>query len=180
MKNIFLLLVIHLALGLFAASAQASQGDWYFDPHVTVGFNEAQGTFFSLGADLGMYFTDEITGGIGGYYAAGERPSHDREIGGGPFIGYVYPVASFLLLRLREQIYYVDLFDPIETVQPDGSSDWSHTRETGVASATTAGFNIFFTPNFVLCAGYRLVVGLTNDKLDDGRSGVYLGLALGI
>lgn len=168
------LFCLHLPMAFAAQS-----GDWFFDPHAAIGYNPAQGTHFRLGLDIGVHITEQLSGGIGGFYSAGENPSHDREFGGGPFASFVQPLTSFLVASLRQEVNYVDMHNPIKTVTASGTK-YSHTAETGVASATSAAVHFFFTPNFVLSGGYRLVLGLTNSKLDDDRSGAFVGFSLGI
>ncbi len=163
----------------FSNAFAASDGDWFFLPRAAVGYNIAQGTHFTLGADLGMHFTEQISGGVGAYYAAGEHPGDDREIGGGPFISFVQPITSFLLMSAREDVNYVDMYNPIKTITPSGAV-YSHTQETGIASATSVGLHLFITRNLVISGGYRLVLGLTNSKLDDDRSGTFAGISFGI
>jgi len=165
---------------LFAPSLGAAQsGDWFFDPHAAIGYNPAQGTHFRLGLDLGLRLDDQLSAGVGAYYSAGEQPSHDREIGGGPFLSYVQPITSFLMVSARQEINYIDLRYPIKTITLSETT-YSHTKETGVASVTSAALHIFFTRNFVLSGGYRFVLGLTNEALDDDRSGAFVGFAFGI
>lgn len=159
--------------------ASTAYADWYFDPHAAVGFNSSQGTHLMLGADLGMDYNDQIKGGVGAYFSAGEHPEHDREFGVGPFVTYVQPMTSFLLGQVRQEINYVNLHDPIKSTNASGQVSYTHNEEQGFASVTSASVHLFFTKNFVLSAGYRLVIGLTNGHLDDGRSGTFLGLAIG-
>lgn len=164
---------------LFCFSTQAfayQPGSFIFDPSLAVGFNSAQGTHFLGNLDLGVALSEQMAMGVHGYYSAGEHPSHDREIGGGPFLGYTQPLASFLLGHVRQEINYVDLYRPLE-VNGDVNS---HAAETGVTSVTSAGIHLFFTPNFGLGVGYRLVLALDNTALDDGRSGFFLGFSIGI
>ncbi|MGE4130828.1 MAG: hypothetical protein AB7F86_04280 [Bdellovibrionales bacterium] len=160
-------------------SAKAYEpGGFFVDPHLAVGFNSAQGTHYHAGVDLGYGLSEQMAVGAGAYYSAGEHPSHGREIGGGPFWSYLQPITSFLVGSLKQEILYVDMFNPIETQTVSGST-YSHTRETGIASASTAGFHFHFMP-FGFSVGYRLMIGLTNDKLDNGRSGFFAGFSIGI
>lgn len=175
MKNLLILSVFFLSHSALAGEP----GDWFFDPHVSVGFNTVQGTNFRLGADLGMFVTENIRGGLGGYYVFGEQPQYDREIGAGPFVDYVLPLTSFLVLSAREEVDYVDARVPITVTTVNGPED-SYEKLNGVNSATSVGVHVFFTPNFVVSGGYRAVLALTNSKLDDGRSGTFLGFAFGI
>ncbi len=167
---------------LFTAPATAfaaSPGEWFFDPSASVGFNTIQGTHFRLGLDGGFYLDENIRVGVGAYYAAGEKLQHDREMGAGPFVGYVLPLTNFLVFSAREDIDYVDARYPIRVMTPNGEED-SYSKETGVISATSAGLHIFFTPNFLVSGGYRYVLSLSNNALDDGRSATFLGFAFGI
>ena len=161
-----------LILLLFPFFAHA---DWFFDPHIAVGYNPAQGTNYRLGADIGVHLDENFRVGVGGYYSAGERPRHDREIGAGPFVGYVQPVTTFLMFSARQEIDYVDQRYPYKIGQ-----DWFHDEEYGVISATTGAVHIYFTPNFVVSGGYRLVIALNNSRLDDDRSGAFFGFGFGI
>lgn len=173
-------ILLILSATLISSAARAGQvEDFFFDPHAAIGYNPAQGTNYRLGVDVGLYVREDIRVGIGAYASAGEHPSHDREIGAGPFIGYVYPVTNFLVFSAREDIDYIDLRYPIETVTTSGSQ-YSHKTETGLASATSVALHVFFTPNFVLSGGYRFVLALTNSALDDDRSGAFVGFAFGI
>jgi|SRR5665213_2855497 len=157
--------------------AHADDVDWFFTPSVGVVSNSVQGTEVRLGLDLGLR-EDNFFGGIGGYYGAGNHPSDDREIGVGPFVGYVYPVFSFMSLQLREDIDYVDQRDPVlVTSNPEV---YTHTQEYGMISSTYGGVHFSFTRNFGLSAGYRGVIGLSKASLANGRSGVALGITIGI
>lgn len=164
---------------LFVCGAAHAESDFFFRPRASVGYNVAQGTFFMLGADAGTWFTENIAGGVTAYYAAGEHPSHDREIGGGPFVTYVQPITSFLMFSAREEVDYIDMFIPEKTVTTSGT-EWDHERENGVASSTSVALHVFFGKHFVVSGGYRLMVGLTNSKLGEDRSGTFLGFAVGI
>lgn len=164
---------------LFVCGAAHADGDFFFRPRASVGYNIAQGTFFMLGADAGTWFTENIAGGVTAYYAAGEHASHDREIGGGPFVTYVQPLTSFLMFSAREEVDYIDMYIPVKTVSASGT-EWSHVGETGVASSTSVGLHVFLGKHFVVSGGYRLMVGLTNSRLGEDRSGTFLGFAVGI
>jgi hypothetical protein len=155
-----------------------SAGSFFFGPNVGVGSNSTQGTFVRVGLDVGMYYDENIYGGIGGYYAMGQRPDDDREIGVGPFIGYVYPMFSFLSGQLREDIDYVDERNPM--IQSGTSDTYTYTTSYGMMSSTYAGVHLKFTNNFGFSVGYRLAVGLSNSSLADGRSGFVLGFLIGI
>ena len=163
---------------LIPSFARAAQGDFYFDPHGAVGYNPAQGTHFMLGVDLGMEITENLRGGLGAYFAAGEQAEHDREYGVGPFATYVQPMTSFLVGQLRQEVNYVNLHDPIKTQTASGIT-YTHNEEEGFVSVTSASLHVFFTRNFVLSGGYRFVLGLSNDALDDGRSGAFVGFSIG-
>ncbi len=171
-------LVKFALLGLVFASLQshAEMGDFYLDPNISIGFNSAQGTSVRFGLDLGMRINENFYAGVGGFYAAGENPTHDREIGGGPFLGYVYPLFDFLTLQLREDVDYVDVREPIVV----GSLPvTAHETFYGIESSTSAGVHLSFTRNFGISGGYRMVVGLSNSDIARGRSGTYLGISIG-
>ncbi len=171
--------VFFISIFIFCFSAHAySPGRFYFDPHLAVGTNLAQGTHFIAGVDLGYAIDERWAAGVGVYYSAGEQPKHDREMGAGPFVSYFYPFTSFFIAQFRQELNYVDLNDPIKTITPNGTV-YSHENYTGMASHTTAGVHLLFM-NFGVSVGYRLVLGLTNSHLDDGRSGPYLGFSIGI
>ncbi len=174
----FILFAISL---MFAGSAMAASGELFLDPHIAVGFNPAQGTNYMFGLSGGIRLDESLSAGLGAYYSMGERPAHDREIGIGPFVSYTYPISSFLIGGLRQEIDYMDIHDPIESA-PDASGrvTYTHTAETGVASITSASLTLFFTPNFAISGGYRFMLALSNDDLDEGRSGAFVGLAIGI
>lgn len=168
------------ALTLFSLSLAHAETDgrWFFSPTFGVGFNTVQKTYFRAGLDLGMHIDENFYAGVGGYYAAGSHPEHDREIGGGPFAGYVYPLASFIDFELREDVDYVDEYIPVlNTGNPDF---YTHTQDYGVISGSYAGVHLSFGRNFGLSVGYRLVVGLSKASLADGRSGTCLGILIGI
>lgn len=160
-------------------AAAYSAGDFYLDPNVAVGWNPAQGTHYMLGADAGYAWDENISFGLHGYYSFGEQPNHDREIAGGPFVSYVQPFTEWLTGSLRQEINYVDLYDPIKTQTASGVV-YTHRQEMGLASVSRAGIHLSFSRNFGLSVGYRLVVGLSNTSLDNGRSGAFVGLAIGI
>lgn len=160
-------------------SFAAQEGEWFLTPYASAGYNTVQGTHFRLGVDGGMYVTEFIRAGVGAYYVAGEKSQYDREIGAGPFVGFAYPLTSFLIFTAREDIDYVDARFPTRVTSSSGVAD-SYVSEAGVISATSAGIHVFLTPNFAVSAGYRYVMGLTNSRLDDGRSATYFGFAFGI
>ena len=170
--------VLFVSLAFLSWTGRAETGEWFFDPHGAVGFNPAQGTHVIFGIDLGVQVSEQLRLGVGAYAAAGEQAADDREFGVGPFASYVQPFATFLVGQLRQELNYVDIHDPIKTNTPTGTT-YSHTKENGIASVTSASLHILFTRNFVLSGGYRFVLGLTNEALDDGRSGAFVGLSLG-
>ncbi len=153
-------------------------GDWFFLPSVGIGYNSVQGNSMRLGVDLGVYIDENFYAGIGGYYAAGSKPEHDRELGAGPFVGYAYPVVSFLSLQIREDIDYVDQRTPV--LMAGTTDSYTHDQDHGVVSQTYGGVHISFTRNFGISAGYRAVLGLTKSSLATGRSGTVLGMTIGI
>jgi hypothetical protein len=167
-----------IILLLSVSSAWASEeGSFFFDPHVAVGFNQAQGTYLLGGLDLGYYLSEQLAVGVGGYYAAGEHPTLDREFGGGPFATYFQPLTSFLIAQVREDVDYIDQRTPLK----DGlGNDVDYVTETGVASITTLALHVRFTPNFGISGGYRAVLSLSNSDLGKNRSGTFLGISIGI
>lgn len=164
---------------MVSSPVHAAEAGLYLDPHVAVGFNDAQGTSLLLGLDLGYGWTEKLAFGAGAYYSMGERPEHDREWGIGPFASYHEPILEFLVASVRQEINHVNLRNPVKTVTSSGTT-YSHKSEEGIASVTTAGLHVSLTPNLGFSLGYRLVLGLTNSALDDGRSGVYLGFSIGL
>ena len=163
------------ALALTFVTWQA-RADIYVLPNLGAGYDAAQGTFYRVGLDVGYTLDQNWYFGWGAYYAAGEHPSDDREIGTGPFVGYNYPILSWLGLNLREDLLYVDEYNP--EIYPDGT--YTHEDLYGTESATYAGIHIAFTRNFGISAGYRLVLGISNTALATDRSGTVLGLTIGI
>ena len=156
--------------------AAESGGGVFIDPHVAVGFNSAQGTHFIGGVDAGYFLDENWSVGVGAYYSAGEHPSDDREMGAGPFGAFTYPLSDFLILHAREEVNYLDLNDPVLR----NGDVIGHVNETGVASVTSVGLHLSFMRHLGLSFGYRLVTALSNSRLDDGRSGTFLGFAIGI
>jgi len=148
----------------------------FLRPAVGVGFNSVQGTFYHLGVDLGVHYDENWDVGVGAFYAFGAQPDHDREIGGGPFVAYAYPLTQFLTLQARQDLDYVDQRNPILNGPPPF---YTHDSMYGLESATYGGIQIEFTQNFGLALGYRLVVGLSNSSLSDGRSGAVVGIIIG-
>jgi hypothetical protein len=136
---------------LFAGAFAHADSDFFFLPRAAVGYNVAQGTYFTV----------------------------DREIGGGPFVSYVQPLTSFLMFSAREELDYIDMYIPKKTLTLSGT-EWSHESENGVASSTSVGVHLFLTKHFVISGGYRLMVGLSNSKLGKDRSGTFFGLSFGI
>ena len=167
-----------LALAIFSGSySYAQTGDWFLNPNIGIGTNSVQGTYIRAGLDLGVNLDERLYAGVGGFYGVGQHPEHDREIGTGPFVGYVYPVFDFLSAHLREDVDYVDVRNPLlNSGHPDF---YTHTTSYGIESATYAGLHFSFTRYFGFSVGYRLVMGISNSALADGRSGVVLGFSLG-
>lgn len=153
---------------------QAQAEGLYWAPNIGVGFNTVQQTYYRIGLDIGYQLDENIYFGVGAYYAFGDHPSDDREIGGGPFIGYHLPIIEMLSLEFREDIDYVDERNPV--LLDDGT--YTYTPAYGLESATYAGVHLQFGRSFGVSGGYRLVVG--NNTLVDGRSGAVLGLTIGI
>lgn len=161
----------------FSTTSFAAEG-FFFRPRVAIGHNEAQGTHTVFGVDTGIFLSEQLAAGLGAYFGAGEHSEHDQEWGAGPFVTYAQPLLTFLTAQLRQDIAYVDQRRPIKTMTTSGTT-YTHTKETGLISATSLGLNLRFSPNFGISGGYRLVVALSNSDLDDDRSGVYLGVAIG-
>lgn len=178
MKSILVLvLFVFLTLAGFRASAE---GSFYIVPGVSIGHNEVQGTHTTFGLDVGIRHDEHISYGVGGYFGAGEHPEHDREVGAGPFVSYSQPlIENFLSGQVREDIDYVDVNIPIKHTSASGTT-YTHENETGVISGTSLGLHLSFTRNFGLSAGYRIVLALSNEDLDDDRSGYFFGLTIGI
>lgn len=178
MRHLILILaLISLAPVIAPTIVHAESGDWFFYPAVGVGYNSAQGTSFRLGADLGVFVGENTYVGVGGYYSSGSKPDHDRELGAGPFVGYTYPITSFLSVTVREDIDYVDQRTPVLIA---GTNDtYTHTEDHGIVSQTYGGVHISFTRNVGVSAGYRAVLGLSKSSLATGRSGTVLGLNIG-
>jgi hypothetical protein len=163
-----------LFTSVFSLLSLPAFADWQLQPHGSVGFNSVQGTYVSLGLDETTQLADGVTAGVGGYYASGDDPANDREIGGGPFIGFIYPVSDFLFAGVREDVDYVDAHLPY--IRANGTR--SYTDEHGVLSATNMGVQMFLTRFLGVSGGYRWVNAVDNSQLDDGRSGFYFGAAL--
>jgi hypothetical protein len=172
-----LLIFLALASSLPALADEENEG-FFLLPNAAVGFNSVQGTYFRLGLDVGYRLSANYYFGAGAYYAAGNQPEHDRELGAGPFVGAVYALTRNLSFHLREDIDYVDERNPVlVSTNPD---TYTHKNAFGLESATYAGIHFWFTRGFGVSAGYRLVLGLNNSDLADGRSGTVLGLTIGI
>lgn len=168
-----------VALTIVAGNwAAAERGDPFFiTPHVAVGFNSQQGTAFILGLDAGMKFGDGWRGGVTSHYSAGEKPEYDREYGAGVFAGYAQQFGDMFVAHAREEIGYLDVRNPID---PEPVNDPKYEHEKGVASTTSIGLTLYFTPNFALTGGYRFVLGISDSDLGDGRSGPTAGIVVGI
>lgn len=169
-----------LTLLMFSIPALAYEGgDMFLDPHVAVGYNVAQGTYFLVGVDAGYAITDQLAAGVGGFYQAGKRPEHDRAIGGGPFVTYYQPLASFLVASVREDLDYIDQRAPVLTTHTDGTESYSHENQFGTASITSVGLHVRVSRNLGLSAGYRVVLALSNTDIGKDRSGTFLGISIG-
>jgi len=169
------LILLATALGYGTAHANESL---FFNPMIGVGFNEAQGTVYRIGLEAGVFLDPFLAVGIGGYYGAGKNPTHDREIGGGPFASYSLPlIPPVLTAHLRQEINYVDVRIPQLIGTPPEYND--HRTEHGVASVTSVGLHIAFTQNFGVSGGYRLTLALTNSDIAKDRSGPYAGISIG-
>lgn len=169
-----------LILTFLILSAPVSFAEGFFlHPSIAIGHNDVQGTHTTFGLDAGTYYDQYFAFGAGAYFAAGEHPEHDREIGAGPFVKFSYPLLSFLTFRARQDLLYVDARIPQKSIVA-GETVYSHTDESGAVSATSAGLQINPTPNFAISGGYRFVLALSNSDLDDDRSGFYVGVAIGL
>jgi hypothetical protein len=168
-------------LTLTAAPAWAYEpGELFLDPHLGVGFNTVQGTYFMAGLDVGYSISEQLAAGLGAFYAAGKRPEHDRVIGGGPFVSYVQPLVPVITLSLREDIAHIDQHTPVLVRTASGAEEYSHVNEHGVASITSIGLHFTITRNFGFSAGYRAVLSLSNTDIGKDRSGTFLGFSIGI
>src|SRR5262245_43877431 len=114
-----------------AAAGTASQDSWYFRPTASYGYNNVQGSHFTLGADLGLHATDDWRVGLSGHYSAGEEPERDREYGGGVFTSYALQMGEVLVGHIREEVDYLDQRRP---VTPDDANSPNYKNETGLAS----------------------------------------------
>lgn len=174
--NIFIrpiVLLVALTFTHFAHGYEA--GEFFLDPYVAVGVNQVQGTHVTGGLDLGYAISENLAAGLGGHYSAGESPSNDREIGGGPFLGYSTLLTDFLGMSLREEISYLDVLIPVTV-----AGEETHIREYGVVSSTSIGAHLIFTRNLGFTVGYRIVLGLSNNDIAQDRSGAFFGLSIGI
>lgn len=166
---------------LSATHAHAyDEGEVFVDPHVAVGYNVAQGTNFLVGLDLGYGITDQLAAGVGAFYSAGQRPEHDRAIGGGPFVAFFQPVASFLTFSVREDIDHIDQRTPVIYTDVGGSERYTHDNEHGVASITSVGIHLHVAETFGISVGYRAYLALSNTDIARNRSGTFLGFSIGI
>ena len=161
---------------LCAAPAFAFEsGGVFIDPHVAVGYNVAQGTFYLVGADAGYAITEQLAAGFGGFYAAGKRPEHDRAFGYGPFVAYAQPLLPFLTATVREDVDYIDQHEPIQR----GDGTYTHLNENGMASITTVGLHVSVLRFVGFSGGYRAVLSLSRADLGKDRSGAFLGFSIG-
>jgi hypothetical protein len=162
---------------IFALGANGLQiGDYHLDARISAGHNNAQGTYGSIGADFYTFVKDHFAAGVGAYYAAGEHPSIDREIGAGPFVSYGYPLLDFLTASARQDIDYIDQKSPV--LHNDGS--YTSQSAYGMASITSIGLNLAFSRGFGVGVGYRFALSLNNSGLENNRSGLFFGLGLAI
>jgi hypothetical protein len=178
MKPFLLSIILMLSFRTATAHAQEEGPDWFVLPSVGVGYNSVQGTALRIGLDLGVRIDSGWFGGVGAYYEAGNHPDADRELGAGPFIGYIYPVVRWLSVQAREDVEYVDQRDPILV---SGSSDtYTYDQQKGIVSQTYGGVHLAFSSVFGVSVGYRGIVGISKSSLADGRSGFVYGLTIGI
>lgn len=156
-------------------NAFAQDDSWRFSYGAQAGSNSVQGFHYTFYGQVATKIDDYLRGGLSAYISAGEKPSHDREWGVGPFLSMGTALTSFMGVSARQEINYMDVYDPyLVSTNPNV---YDHTVETGFASATSVGVN-FWAGNLGLSFGYKLIVALTNSALDDGRSGPYLGVGL--
>src|SRR5437868_5629978 len=128
--------LLTLPLLLFTSGAFAFEiGSFRLDAHAGAGSNGEQGVYYTLGADFYTFIEDHLAVGVGGYYSAGNHPNWDREIGGGPFASYSYPLLSFLVPSIREDIDYIDERVPILSYYTGQPYDYK--SYYGVASITS-------------------------------------------
>lgn len=163
------------AIFIYCSTSMAFEiGSWRLDGHVSVGHNSAAGTYGLFGVDLYTIVADYTVAGLGAYYAAGEHPDRDREMGAGPFVAVGYPIFDFLIANAREDVDYVDSHYPyIVSYNP---TTWDYISETGFASITSLGLTLKPFKSFSISGGYRLALALNNSDLARDRSGWYLGL----
>jgi len=160
------------------AQDDGSGPDWFITPSIAGGYNSVQGTMFVFGLDLGLRTDSGIFGGVGGFYAAGNHPDDDREMGVGPFIGYAYPIVRWFSVQVREDLDWVDQRNPVLVT---GTTDtYTYDQQNGMISQTYGGVHFAFSRNFGISAGYRGVIGISKSSLADGRSGFVYGLTIGI
>lgn len=171
--------LLFMVFGLHAPVFAFEPEEFFFYPRVALGYNVAQGSNLMAGFDAGYGLSEQLALGIGGYYSAGEHPEHDRELGGGPFGAFVQPLTDFLTVQVRQEIDYVDQNALLVTPTAKGES-YSHRNQHGVIAATSLSIHLALTRNLGLSGGYRAVVPLVSSDIANGRSGSFLGVAIGI
>ena len=170
-------LILMVGTLFFCASASGAEREpWFITPFAAVGVNSQQGTGFILGLDVGLRMDDHWKVGVTGHYAAGNSPEKDREYGAGAFASYAHRLGDMFVAHGRQEIGYLDVRNPIDPEPLVGST---YESEDGLAATTTLGFTTYFTDHLALSVGYRIVLGLTNSDLGDGRSGPTFGIILG-
>lgn len=158
--------------------AQAGESSWTLRPSFTVGYNQVQKSYYSVGLSLQSWATENVLWGAGGYFSSGSDGNQSREIGAGPFVAFFLPVSEELTFQLRQEVNYIDQHQPVPDDNDPTTPDNDFTTENGVVSVTSLGAHLKIIEHFGMSGGYRLVVAISNDKLDDDRSGPFLGIAI--
>lgn len=178
MKMLNLLNSLALGVLIFVCAPtfaqRSAESSWELRPAFGVGYNEAQGSYYSAGLSLQNWWNDSVLIGVGGYYSVGSPSVSTQGFGAGPFAAYFYPIADFLTAEIRQGVDYVSQRTPLDTNESE------YTTENGVVSATSAGLHVRFSDYFGISGGYRYVLSLGDRDLDKGRSGMYLGLAVSL
>jgi hypothetical protein len=176
--------MIKLAVTLFLAAlplqtfAEGDEtGTWNLSPQIGLGYNTKQGANVLFGLDFGLNVGPGQRAGAGGYFSYGGHPARDREWGVGPFYSYTYAFTEEVYGHVREEIDYLDVRNPVND-PPPGEPDF--VAYTGIASITSLTGTYFIHDSLGITAGIRLVLGLTNDKLSSGRSGLLFGVVLAL
>lgn len=171
MKKLILFAGLLTATVLSVAEAAPDEG-LYFRPFAAVGFNSKQGTGFLFGADIGSDWDENWSVGLTFHFSAGDQPNRDLEYGGGAYLGFTQLFSEVFVASAREEVDHLTLRNP--------TPGNSYETEQGIASITSVGITLLLSERISISAGYRLVLGLTNSDLGNGRSGPTLGLTVGI